>query len=347
MCQGFPAPRCSRHAWNALTDAQAGLENAKTFAEIEIAERKVRKAEKAYFMTPAGFQYLEEKIKKEKNTLVKDKLYNQLFEGRKARRDNIILARRIARENRTRLEHVKNMRLLSIPLWSIAGQLNVEFLENKGLTVDKVVDVKNQCFVLNVTDSKGKTEKVLSIPSKYYVNLGFIGKSGESFDKEHTLGSILNGFISRGSNVPISFDELGVKSQETVLIYIVQAVKNEGFSKIIFCNPSVAYSEIINVDDLGEFFNITLLTPKNKKTGSDNIPARDMPEFVSKFNGSIVGEPVKVGEKTVIELEEQILNPDELYVGGKFYLSHLKDNFYMVKKLGKVNKHIIRAVISL
>lgn len=347
MCQGFPAPRCSRHAWNLYTAAVAELDNADSQAATELAERKVRKAAQAFYMTPAGFAHLEEAIKNEKDVLKQDALYAELFAGKKRRRDSIFASRRIARENKQRLENVKNMRLLSIPVWSIAGQLNVEFLEAQGFTVEKTVDTVNKCFVLNVTDANGKSEKVLSLSNKHYLELGQIGKTFDKFDSIHPLASIADAFNSRGSNSPVDFDELTPSQKKSLTETVVSNLKNAGFSKVIFCNPSLGYSEIVNVEDVVKFYTLTYLTPKAGKTGTDNIPAKYVDEFVSQLQHSMVGTPQKVDTKTVVELEEQVLNPDELYVGSKFFLSHLKDNFYMVKKLGKVNKYNVRVMLNL
>ena len=343
MCQGFPAPRCSRHAWNMYTDAEAAVNNASTFEEKEVALRRLKKAEQAFFMTPAGFTWLEEEIKKTKNVLKKDALYAELFNGKKRRRDSIQWGKQIARQNKKRLDRVKEMKQLSIPLWSIAGQLNVEFLENKGFTVEHKIDTKNKVFILT-TDG----EKLLSLSNKHYVDLGVIGFTGDSFDDTHPLYSIVKTFNKRGSNVPVMFDELTNSQKKDLVETVVNKFVSEGFSKVIFCNPSLAYSEIVNVEDLEEFYDFTFLTPKTVKTGTDPIPDKDIPEFmgeaVKKYD--IVGKPVKVEGKTIIELEKELDNPYDVYVGTKFIISHIKDGFYVVRKLGKVNKYNVRVLLT-
>jgi hypothetical protein len=343
MCQGFPAPRCSRHAWNMYTDAEAAVNNAATFEEKEVAFRKLKKAEKAFFMTPAGFIWLEEKIKETKNVLKKDALYAELFNGKKRRRDSIQLGKQIARQNKLRLDRVKEMKQLSIPLWSIAGQLNVEFLEEKGFTVEHKIDTKNKIFMLNVDG-----EKLLSLSNKHYVDLGVIGFKDNSFDDNHPLYDIVKTFNKRGSNVPVDFDELTGKQKETLIKTVIEKFMNEGFSKVIFCNPSLAYSEVIHLEDVEKFYDFTFLTPKTSKTGTDPIPDKDVSEFMrealKKYN--IVGKPVKVEGKTMIELEHELDNPYDVYVGDKFIISHVKDGFYVVRKLGKVNKHFIRVLLT-
>lgn len=347
MCNGYPAPRCSRHALNLLNDAKTELEQASTLEETENAERKVRNAEKVYYMTPAGFKFLEEKLKTETNNLLRDKYYAQLFEGKKARKEAIVKARQIARENRKRLEKTKEMRMLSIPVWSIAGQLNLEYLESQNVSnLQKNIDTKNKTFTITYGE-EDNMHKVLSIPSKHFFSLGNIVFDNNKFDIKNPLGNIVNSFISRGYNMPIDFEELTYNQKNLVWDYVIQQLKNEGYTELIVCNPSVAYSEIMELDNIKNKFNITLYTPQQRKSGSDDIPQKELSDFLELFEGRLAAKPVTTGRKTIVETKEYIENPLELYVGDKYFLSHLKDNFYVVKKLGKINSYLMRCLITL
>lgn len=346
MCNGYPAPRCSRHALNLLNDAKTDLAEASTLAETELAERKLRNAEKVYYMTPAGFKFLEEKLKTETNNLLKDKYYAQLFEGKKARKEAILKARQIARENKTRLEKTKEMRMLSIPRWSIAGQLNIEYLQSRGIELEKTIDAKNKVFTLTY-GTEDDHHKVLSIPSKHYMSLGNIILENNKFDNNHVLGTIMNSFSSRGMNTPIDFDELTSNQKRIIWDFITQQLKDEGYDEVIVCNPSVAYSEILEVENLRNVFNLTLYTPQANKTGSDNLPKKEIDDFVNLYKDNIEALPSIVGNKIIVETKEFINNPSDLYVGNKYFLSHLKDNFYSVKKLGKISSYSVRCLLSL
>mgnify|MGYP000193861089 CR=1 FL=1 len=347
MCNGFPAPRCSHHALNLLQDAQAELDEAVSLEATELAEIKVRNAEKVYYMTPAGFRYLEERIKTETNNLIRDRLYAQLYEGKKDRKDAILAAKRIARENKIRLEHTKEMRELSIPSWSIAGQLNMEYLQSKGLTFDHSVDVTKKAFFINY-GAEGEERTMLSISNKHYLALGDISKTGNTYNEPHDLAPIMNAFADRGSNAVIEFEELTYKQKNIVWEYITNMLEAQGVGELIVCNPSVGQTRVIELAQLKDNFTLTLYTPEAKKSGSDNLPAKELPDFVKAFGKDRMrAEPTKVGNKFIVETFMEIENPDDLYVGENYYLSHLKENFYVVKRLGKVSNYKLRCMLKL
>lgn len=346
MCNGFPAPRCSHHALNLLQDAQTELDEATTLEAREVAEHKVRHAEKQYYMTPAGFRFLEERIKVEQNNLIRDRLYAQLYEGKKDRKDAIRAAKRIARENKTRLEHTKEMRMLSIPTWSIAGQLNLEYLQDKGLVFEHTVDVSKKAFFIRYgEESQEKT--MLSIANKHYLSLGDISNFDGSFREPTALASIMNAFADRGSNAIIEFEELTYKQKETVWTYIYNMLEAQGIDEVIVCNPSVGQSRVLEASELENFFSLTLYTPEAKKSGSDNLPAKEVAEFIKVFGKDRMrSEPAKVGNKIIVETYMEIENPNDLYVGDKYYLSHLKENFYVIKRLGKISNYKLRCLLK-
>jgi len=344
MCNGYPAPRCSRHALNLLNDAKNELERSVNWGTKEKAERKLRKAEKVYYMTPAGFKFLEEEIKNASNPLVKDELFAKLMEGKKDRKEALLNASRVKRENKNQLIKAKEMRSTGLPNWVIASQLNAEFLESQDIVFEQTIDTKNKSFNFITDDNE---EKILSISNKYSLPLGEIETEGSKFVVTHSLGSIMNSYLSRGYNSPIDSDELTFNQKNTIWDFIKEYLKSKEFTALLVSDPRVGYSKPVDFNDLEEHFDLTLYTPNIIKTGTDNLPLKDLDDFLDSFgNVELVSAPTKVGEKIIIETTNAI-EGDNLYVGGKYYLTHLKDNFYAIKKLGSISAYTLRCVLTL
>lgn len=332
MCHGYPAPRCSRHALNLLEDARAELEGSVSWADKEQAERKLRKAEEAFYMTPAGFASLEERIETEPNPLVKDELFAKLVEGKNRRKEALRNAAHVKRVNKEQLTKAKEMRSTGLSSWVIASQLNIEFLEASGKEVSKEIDVKNKHFVLDVDGIK-----VLSISNKYSLDLG-------EYEPGHSLEPVLDVFKNRGYNAPINSEELTFQQKNIVWDYVLSVLKDKGIQELLVCDPRIGYSVSVPVDEAKNKFNLIVYTPNPMRTGTDNLPAKSVDDFVNSFNHSLVGLPERVDKQIIIETEET-LDAESLYVGEKYYLTHLRDNFYSVKKLGNITGYTIRCVL--
>ncbi len=341
MCNGYPAPRCSRHALNLLNDARNELEKSSNWATEEKAQRKLKKAEKTFYMTPAGFKFLEEEIKNATNPLVKDELFAKLLEGKQDRKDALINANRVKRENKTKLLKAKEMRNAGLSSWVIAGQLNVESLEDKGLEPIVSINTKDKHFDIAVDD-----KKLLAIKNKYSLPLGDIPFDSNQFSSSHVLGNIMNAYSSRGYNSEISSEELTFSQKQTVLHFVKNEIIEKGYSEIIVSDPRIGYSQSISVNELEEHFDIILFTPNIIKTGTDNLPLKELTTFLATFGEAKLAAPaIRVENKTIIETIAP-LESAELYVGLKYFLTHLKDNFYVVKKLGNISSYTLRCVLA-
>lgn len=62
MCYPKPGPRCSSHALASLLEAQDAFKNAATESQKETTARRLRKARKEYYATPAGINLLKSKM---------------------------------------------------------------------------------------------------------------------------------------------------------------------------------------------------------------------------------------------------------------------------------------------
>lgn len=353
MCSGYPVIRCSGFAKIMLKRAEVKQEEAETFEEKELAGKLIRKAEDLLYTTPAGFTELEEKIAALPEGLEKDALWNRLIRGKQERRKTIVENNRLQRINASVIEKGAELSASNMPRWVVASQLALDEIErNKNCSISSegenfyTINKKNKNCVVALHDG----EKVLVAANKYSFPVVVFNEDDEIWEKSVTgkVISLVEEFAGRGVGEVIEEYELTSEQKEFVWEAVVQKFTENGLSSIMLCEPKngVILGSTLDTGTLSNTFELVLHSPTFVRNGTDPLNNKSVKRFMELFDPNFLVSSVEnINGKYIIETKNS-LTEGLMNVENEFILKHLQENFYEVKKLGRVRETRINVTLK-